>query len=183
MTLALADTASAFSPNNDAAFSLNRAKLRFAARAKAAPLRLYQASPEIGAEHSDAEQIFDAIQSLYLSGNRPRDRQIAERITELNRDAVEEEEHIRVDSIKQFTAFFLRYTEPGFPRITLTPSGTIRVRWIHGPGHFAAIEFTGKPQVKLVAEMPGDNTPAQYFVTGNIYAVMSLLKTIGASLA
>jgi hypothetical protein len=43
--------------------------------------RRYWASLDIVAESADNEQIFDVIQSLYLSENRPRDRQIATRIT------------------------------------------------------------------------------------------------------
>src|SRR5947207_2504980 len=43
-------------------------------------------------ERSDSEEIFDAIQALYLSGNTPRDRQIAERIAALHRTAISEGE-------------------------------------------------------------------------------------------
>src|SRR4051812_45296671 len=55
---------------------------------------------------SDSELIFDAIKSLYLSRNTPRDRQIAERITALHRDALAEDESMRADSITQFATFF-----------------------------------------------------------------------------
>jgi hypothetical protein len=62
----------------------------------------------IVSEQSDSVKTFDAIQSLYLSTNRPRDRQIAERITELHRDVLAEGERILPPSLVQFTDFFLR---------------------------------------------------------------------------
>jgi hypothetical protein len=105
-------------------------------------------------ERSDAERIFDAIQSLYLSPNRPRDYRIAERLTALYRDALAENETILPESARQFTEFFRDHRHVGLPKITLTPDGTLRIRWIQGPGSFSAIEFTGKPLVKLVAEVP-----------------------------
>ena len=40
--------------------------------------------PDIGSDESDGLAIFNAIQTLYLSRNQPRDRQIAERITNLH---------------------------------------------------------------------------------------------------
>src|SRR5262249_20237581 len=61
-------------------------------RAAALPLRLHRATPEIGAEQTASQEIFDAIEALYLSGNKPRDRQIADRITALYRDAIAEDE-------------------------------------------------------------------------------------------
>jgi hypothetical protein len=184
MTLARAHaTPTAWPLGNSDSMLVELARRRSTARAKASPLRIYQASPDIAPEQTLGQQIFDAIQTLYLSSNRPRDRQIADRIKALHRDAVAEDERIIVDSLKQFTAFFLRYPDLNLPKITLTPNGTIRVRWIQGPGHFVAIEFTGKPLVKLVAEIPrGDGQMAQHFSSDYIYNIMSLAHSIGAPL-
>src|SRR5262245_58641523 len=74
---------------------------------KATRRRIAWASPEITPESVDSEQVFDAIQSLYLSNNRTRDRQIAARIIALYRDALAEDERILSASLRQFTKFFL----------------------------------------------------------------------------
>jgi hypothetical protein len=142
----------------------------------------YGTLPDNTAESADNEQIFDAIQSLYLSDNKPRDRQIATRIIALYRDALAEDEHILLASLRQFTKFFLKHGDPGLPRIILTPNGTLRVRWIQSAGNFVAIEFTGKPLVQLVAEIPraGGET-ARYFSEELVDDVVSYAHAIGAS--
>jgi hypothetical protein len=128
------------------------------------------------------EPIFDAIQALHLSNNRPRDQQIAERITTLHRDAMAEDEHILADSLRQFRDFFLAHPDLGLPKITLTPDGTLRARWIHGPGDFVAIEFTGKPLARLIAEIPRDNAlTARYFSSESIQVILAIARSIGAS--
>jgi hypothetical protein len=124
---------------------------------------------------------FDAIQALYLSNNRPRDRQIAERITELHRVVLEEGEHIMPASIEQFADFFLKHPTLNFPRIFVTPNGTLRARWIQSPENFVAIEFTGKPRVRMVAELPRDGETAAYFVSEPITSVVAYSRAIGAS--
>jgi hypothetical protein len=160
------------------------ARRRSTARAEASPLRIHHASPEIGPEQVASHEIFNAIQALYLSSNRPRDKQIADRIRDLNRDAIAEDERILIPSLKQLQDFFLRYPDLAFPRITLTPDGTIRVRWIQGPSHFVAIEFTGKPLVKLVAEIPRDDgQTSHHFNSDYIHNIMKLARSIGATLA
>jgi hypothetical protein len=135
--------------------------------------RIAWASPDIIPESADSEQVFDAIQSLYLSNHRARDRQIAARITALYRDALAEDERILSASLRQFARFFLDHHDLSLPRITLTPDGTLRARWIQGTGSFTAIEFTGKPLVKLVAEIPreGEQT-AQYFCAERIDKIL-----------
>jgi hypothetical protein len=134
------------------------------------------------AEFADNQQIFDAIQSLYLSENKPRDRQLATRLTALYRDALAEDERILSASLRQFTSFFLAHPDLGFPRIILTPNGTLRVRWIHGAGNFVAIEFTGKPLVQLVAEIPREGgETARYFSDEIIDDVVSYARALGAS--
>jgi hypothetical protein len=148
------------------------------------PQRKYWASPNIIAEFADSQQIFDTIQPLYLSSNTSRDRQIADRITALHRDALADDEHILPASLHQFTDFFLTHTELGIPKITLTPDGTLRARWIHGPKHFVAIEFTGEPRAKLVAEIPRDDgLTASYFAAEPISDIVSAIRALGASFA
>jgi hypothetical protein len=155
-----------------------------AAREKIALLRIYVPFPEIGTGHTASQQIFEAIQALYLSSNKPRDRQIAERITALHRDAIAEDECILPDSLRQFTAFFLKHRDLSLPKVTLTPDSTLRARWIHGAGNFLAIEFTGQPLVKLVAEIPrGNGLTAQHFSRESIDDIVSVAKSIGASFA
>lgn len=140
----------------------------------------YPAFARIVREESTAEKIFGAIQALYLSSNRPRDRQIADRITALHRDAIAEGQHIYPASLNQFTHFFLTNNDPGFPRITLTPDETLRVRWIQGQGNFVAIEFTGEPNAKLVAELPGLDPPI-HFSRQPIANVLAVARAMGAS--
>jgi hypothetical protein len=144
--------------------------------------RRYWASLDIVAESADNEQIFDVIQSLYLSENRPRDRQIATRITALYRDALTEDECILSTSLRQFANFFLAHPDLGVPRITLTPDGTLRARWIQGAGNFTAIEFTGEPLAKFVAEIPREGgLTARYFSVEPVDKILSFTRAIGAS--
>ncbi len=144
--------------------------------------RIYWASPNIIAEFTDSQQIFDAIQALYLSSNTSRDRQIADRITALHRDALVDDEHILPASLNQFIDFFLAHPELGLPKITLTPDGTLRARWIHGPKDFVAIEFTGEPLAKMVAEIPRDDgLTAPHFASEPIGNIISIIRAIGAS--
>jgi hypothetical protein len=146
--------------------------------------RIYWASPNIVAEHTASECIFDAIQALYLSHNNLRDRQIAERLTALYRDALEEDEIIRPASITQFKDFFLAHPDLGFPKITLTPDGTLRARWIQGKGNFVAIEFTGDPNAKLVAEIPRANSlTATHFASEPLENIVAVAQAMGASFA
>ena len=149
---------------------------------EAAQWRIAWASPSITPESADSEQIFDAIQSLYLSNNRTRDRQIAGRIIALYRDALAEDERILSASLRQFADFFLAHPDLSLPRITLTPDGTLRARWIQGEGSFTAIEFTGKPLAKLVAEIPREGgLTARYFSVEPVNKILSFARAIGAS--
>jgi hypothetical protein len=132
---------------------------------------------------SHAARISNAIESLYLT-NRPRDRAIAERIATVHRLALEEGEEILLASLVQFRDFFLHHTDLLLPKITLTPNGTLRARWIHGPEDFVAIEFTGNPLVKLVAEIPrkeGSST-ATHFASEPVGSVVCISRAIGAAL-
>jgi hypothetical protein len=115
-------------------------------------------------EATESEKIYNVIESLYVSKNRPRDRQIAERIIALHRGAIEEDERILSASLQQFANFFLAHPDLSLPKIVLTPNGSIRVRWIQGAGSFVAIEFTGKPLVQMMAEIPREGgQTARYF--------------------
>jgi hypothetical protein len=155
-----------------------------ASQIEAARGRIVWASPNITLEFAESEQVFDAIQSLYLSNNKTRDRQIATRIIALYRDALAEDERILSASLRQFTEFFLMHPDLGFPRITLTPDSTLRVRWIHGEGNFVAIEFIGGLVVKLVAEIPRKGgLTAQYFSVESFDNVLSSALAIGATFA
>src|SRR3954470_8596443 len=124
----------------------------------------------------------EAIQSLYLgSGNRTRDRQIAARITTLHRVALEEGKQIDPASLAQFAEFFLANPELAIPKITMTSEGHLRARWIKDKDDFAAIEFTGSPSVKLVAEIPRNTgSTATYFANESIDNVLSAGRAIGA---
>jgi hypothetical protein len=112
----------------------------------------------------------------------PRDRQIADRITALHRDAIAEGDRILPDSLGQFKDFFLEHHDLDLPKITLTPDGTLRARWIHGPGSFVAIEFTGVPLAKLIAEIPRDNgLTARHFSSEPVQNIRSIARAIGAA--
>lgn len=131
---------------------------------------------------SDSDQIFDAIQALYLSNNNPRDRQIADRLTTLRHIASDEDQYILPSSITQMASFFLNHPALALPKITLTPDGTLRARWIKGPRNFVAIEFTGSPTAKLVAEIPVENnSSATYFSSQPLKTVVSAAQRLGAS--
>lgn len=135
------------------------------------------------AKGSGHQQIANTIQLLLQTYNNPRDRQIADRLSTLGMDAVEEGEEILAGSVSQFRDFFLTHRQLALPKITLTPDGTLRVRWIHEEGHFFAIEFTGKPLVKLVAEVPrSQGITAQHFSSEPIENVVTFAHAIGASL-
>jgi len=135
------------------------------------------------AKGSSHQQIANTIQLLLQTYNNPRDRLIADRLNMLEIDAAEEGEDILAGSVSQFRDFFLMHPRLGFPKITLTPDGTLRVRWIHGEGHFFAVEFTGKPLLKLVAEVPRkQGVIAQHFSSEPIENVVAFAQAIGAAL-
>lgn len=149
------------------------------------PVHVHWGSRNIAPERTDSEEIFDTIQAFYLSNNSgPRDRQIAGRITALHRAALSEGERIRSKSLGQFKDFFLSHRELSLPKITLTPDGTVRARWIHGPGNFVALEFTGEPLAKLVAEIPRANgLTARHFSSEPISNIVAFAQACGASFA
>jgi hypothetical protein len=144
--------------------------------------RIYWFSPNVVADYGSSQCIFDAIQALYLSHNRTRNRQIATRLTALYRAALEEDETIRPASISQFKNFFLANPDLGLPKITLTPASTLRARWIQGARDFVAIEFTGEQNAKLVAEIPRDNgLTATHFGSEPLKNIVVIAQGIGVS--
>ena len=60
----------------------------------------------IATPRDDIEQIFDAIHALCRSTNTPRDRQIADRLTDLRRAASEGDEYLLPASLTQLVSFF-----------------------------------------------------------------------------
>jgi hypothetical protein len=151
------------------------------AERQTAPTPIYSANA-IDQDYLGKQKIFDAVKDLYLSNN-PRNRQVADRLISLHRDALTEDEHVDPDSIPQFAKFFLTYSDVGLPKITLTPDGTLRARWLHGYGDFIAIEFTGKPLAKVVAEIPRERETARYFFSELIESVAPVASSLGASFA
>jgi hypothetical protein len=148
------------------------------------PVQFRWVSPTIiirGIQPATAEQIFDTIQAFYLSG-RLRNRKIADRITALYRDTLEEDERILPASLSQFTDFFLASPNLRVPQITLTPDGTLNAHWIQAPRNFVAIEFVGGTVAKLVAEIPRNGLTAQHFVREALQNVVPIARTIGASI-
>jgi hypothetical protein len=126
------------------------------------------------------QPVLDAVQALLSSNNRQR-AQLADRLSALHRDAIADDESVLEDSIRQFAAFFVTHSNLTLPKITLTPNGTIRVRWIQGTEHFIAIEFTGKPVTKMVAEIPrGGGVTAQYFISETLDNLEKTARAIGA---
>jgi len=154
------------------------------ARYRIPTVHLYTTQLNLSPEYFGSQRIFEAIQAFYQSHNNPRDRQIAERLTTLYRDTLTENESILADSVAQFAAFFLKHRDLRLPRITLTPDGTLRVRWIQGAGNFTAIEFTGEPVAKLVAEIPRESgLTARHFSSEPVNNILSIARAIGASFA
>ena len=131
---------------------------------------------------SYAAHVFDAIQAFCASPNRPRDRQIGDRLINLHRDVLAEGEQILTSSLSQFVRFFLDHSDLPFPKITMTPDGMLRARWISGAKSFVAVEFTGRLLVKIVAEIPrADGETATYFGAEILANVVPFWRALGAS--
>jgi hypothetical protein len=135
----------------------------------------------VGFERYESDlQVFRAVNGILQSKNHDRVR-IADRLRSLYRDATDEGDEISQDSLHQFMEFFTGNPEIGLPKITLTPHSTLRARWIHGSTHFLAVEFTGRPLLKIVAEIPRDrNQVARYFFEEMCQQIMSTTRAIGA---
>jgi hypothetical protein len=132
--------------------------------------------------YGHSAHVFQAIQALCLSPNRPRDRQIADRIINLHRDVLAEGEQILAASLSQMVKFFLDHPDVARPKIFMTPDGTLRARWINGPSDFIAIEFTGLQLVKIVAEIPrAHGQTATFFATDLLETAVSNWRAAGAS--
>lgn len=137
--------------------------------------------PDFSPKYLRDQQLFQAVRALRLSSNE-RNSRIADRLTALYQDSLSEGESVVADSVKQFAEFFLTYGDLKIPKITLTPDGTLRARWIMGDGNFIAVEFTGKPLVKFVAEVPRNRgLTAQYFSSEPLENVLPAARAIGFS--
>jgi hypothetical protein len=131
---------------------------------------------------SDSLRIFEAINQLYISKNRPRDLHIAERVTALHRIVLAEGDKILPSSLEQFAKFFVNNPNLGLPKIFVTPNGTMRARWISSPDNFVAIEFLEGMSIKLVAEVPrGHGKTSAYFASETMERVVSTVTEIGGS--
>ena len=139
-------------------------------------------SDEMGDKDPNSQALLQLTAAL-RSRNDPQLSRIAERLSRLRRDAIEEDECIDLESIRQFGEFFLNHRGLAVPKITLTPDGTLSARWIHGPGDFIAIEFTGKSLAKVVAEIPREGDTASHFFSEPLEKLTSIARAIGASLA
>jgi len=139
------------------------------------------AAIEIVGGFGHREEAYNTIEALYLSHNKQRDRKIAERLQRLYQDALNDGEQVIGSSLAQFRDFFMGHPNLGVPKITMTPDGLLRARWIRGPEDFVAIEFTGRRLVKFVIELPRNGETATYFAVESTEAVVRVAKAIGAS--
>jgi hypothetical protein len=141
----------------------------------------FSITPAFSSKYLSDQQLFDAVRMLLLN-NSERDGRIAGRLTTLYQDAIMEGQSLLPDSIKQFAEFFLIHFDLGMPKITLTPDGTLRARWIHGQNDFASIEFTGTQVVRFVAEIPrARGLTARYFSSELIESVLPAAIALGSS--
>jgi hypothetical protein len=141
----------------------------------------FSITPAFSSKYLSHQQLFDAVRILRLS-NSERACRIADRLTALYQDAMAEGQNLLQDSIKQFAEFFLTHLDLGVPKITLTPDGTLRARWIHGQNNFAAIEFTGKQIIRFVAEIPrAGGLTARYFSSEPIDSILPAAIALGSS--
>jgi hypothetical protein len=131
-------------------------------------------------ERTAQQQLIETFTALYQCGTRLHLR-VAKRLIALYRDAIAEDEIVLAASIKQLGDFFLGNPNVSLPKITATPNHTLRARWIRGVGNFTAIEFTGTPMAKLVAEIPrGNGSIAQYFGSEPIETIALFARALGA---
>lgn len=108
---------------------------------------------------------------------------IAQRLTELCRDADDEGQPISSASLNQCKDFFSTHRDASLPKLTLSPDGTVCARWIHGPRNFIDIEFTGKRLVRIIAEVPrGEGHFSKLFSSELLERLPSLLTATGSSL-
>jgi hypothetical protein len=123
--------------------------------------------------------VYSVIERFYLSATQ-RHRKIAERLTILYRDALEEEEVIKQSSLSNFAEFFFSNPHISLPKITLTPDGTLRTRWIQ-PRSFIALEFLGSRTVRAVCELPRGDEKGSFFWTEPMSTVVGSAHSLGAT--
>jgi hypothetical protein len=128
-------------------------------------------------------EIFNILTLFYQRLASNRDRKIADRLSALSKDAQDEDEYMVPSSLGQLIEFFQQNLNVAIPKITLTPDGTLRARWINGPNKFLAIEFTGGMLVRVVAEVPRqDGSVARYFFLEHYSRMVLFASYIGLSL-
>jgi hypothetical protein len=104
-------------------------------------------------------------------------------LKELYADAVDEDEVIRTGSLHQLLSFFLDQPATSLPKITLTPDGTLRIRWLGEGGDFFAVEFTGKPLLKIAAAITrASGETSSYFASEISSRIAQTARALGASL-
>jgi hypothetical protein len=141
----------------------------------------FSITPAFSSKYLSDQQLFDTVRMLRLN-NTERDSRIADRLTALYQDAIAESQNLLPDSIKQFREFFLAHCDLGVPKITLTPDGTLRTRWIQSNSNFAAIEFTGRQVVRFIAEIPrAGGLTARYFSSEPMDTVLQAAIALGSS--
>lgn len=72
-----------------------------------------------------------------------RDQQLAARLNTLAQMAQDDGTPILPTSLAQCAAFFAAHVDASLPKLTVTPVGTLRARWIGEEGTFVALEWTG----------------------------------------
>lgn len=100
------------------------------------------------------------IQTFIYRKPTPFNQQIVNRLNSLCYDALDENEEIIKPSVHQFIEFFFDNRTSILPKITLTPNGTLRARWIYSDSRFFAVEFTGNSKLKLVFQ--SDSSQSNY---------------------
>lgn len=134
-------------------------------------------------DQNPRSEIFNILTAFYQRLTSDRDRKIADRLSALSKDAQDEDEYMAPSSLSQLIEFFQQNLNVAIPKITLTPDGTLRARWINGPNKFLAIEFTGGMLVRVVAEVPRkDGSLARYFFLEHYSRMVLFASYIGLSL-
>ena len=106
---------------------------------------------------SDAELFFEITEKLYMSGHR----KVADRLNQLYKFTVEEDETISIASVQQFAAFLTSRPNVLHPSLVVTPDRTVRAIWQKSPRTFVKITFGERHLVKYVMFIEGDDGVAR----------------------
>ena len=141
--------------------------------------REFKTAPILTEADKIREEFLDTVNAMKDGSHR--DLRVLDRLTALYRDSIEEDEVIRSGSLSQLRAFFLENPTLAVPKITLTPSGTLRIRWIPDQEQFTAIEFTGKALCRLVTRIRRGSHLATSFISEPLSNLMTIASAIGAA--